>query len=110
MSKDYRAYLLHMLEFIKNIETYTKRKGKEGFFANKLIQDAVVRNLEIIGEAAKNIPSNVRGKYPNIEWKKIAGMRDILAHDYIGVDIERVWGVVKNRLPALKKEIGILLK
>ena len=101
MNKDYKVYLLHILDAIENIQFYTKGMPEEKFLKNKLVQDGVIRNLEIIGEATKNIPLNIRSKYPNIEWKKISGMRDVLIHDYLGVDLERVWQVLKRRLPAL---------
>ena len=74
------------------------------------IVDGVVRNLEIVGEAVKNIPANVKDKHPDIEWKKIAGLRDILAHEYFGIDIDILWDIVENKLPDLKKDISRLLK
>lgn len=110
MNKDYKVYFLHILESIEDIERYTKGLDKTKFIETKLIQDAVIRNLEIIGEATKNIPPSIRNKYPHIEWKKIAGMRDILIHDYLGVDLERVWLVLENRLPVLKKEITKIIR
>jgi len=75
-----------------------------------LVIDGVVRNLEIVGEAAKNIPANIKDGYPDVEWKKIAGLRDILAHEYFGVDLEILWDIVENKLPDLKKQISRLLK
>lgn len=110
MSKDYRVYFFHILEAIENIQKYTKGASKKKFLSVKLIQDAVIRNLEIIGEATKSIPAPIRNKYPHIEWKKIAGMRDILIHDYLGVDLERVWLVLKNRIPGLKKDISKIIQ
>jgi len=68
-----------------------------------------VRNLEIIGEAVKKISLSIRKEYPRIEWKKISGLRDILVHEYFGVDVEIVWDIVKNRLPDLKKKVILLL-
>ncbi len=75
-----------------------------------MAQDAVIRNLEIIGEAAKKIDKDFKNKHKDIEWQKIAGMRDVLIHDYMGVDVVNVWRVIKNRLPQLKKWIKTVLK
>ena len=105
MNKDYIVYLQHILEAIESIQSYTKGLDADKFRKNKMAVDAVVRNLEIIGEATKKLPAVVRNKYAQVEWKKIAGMRDILVHDYFGVDVEKVWNVVIHRLPDLKENI-----
>lgn len=102
--KDDKVYLIHIVECIEWIEGYTKL-GKEDFFNTKLIQDGVIRNLEIIGEAAKNVSKKTRGSYTEIPWRKMSGLRDILIHDYFGVDLEVVWNVVENELPKLKEQI-----
>ncbi|MCK4463355.1 MAG: DUF86 domain-containing protein [Candidatus Omnitrophica bacterium] len=106
--RDYNLYIEDILTATKSIEKYTKGLNFLDFKKNNLIIDAVVRNLEIIGEAAKNIPPNLRNKAPQIEWKKICGLRDILAHEYFGVDVEVVWDILKNKLPDLKKKIKTL--
>ena len=80
------------------------------FLQNNLVVDGVVRNMEIIGEAVKSLPAAIKNRYPQIEWKKIAGLRDILAHAYFGVDKEILWDIMKNKLPGLKKQILALKK
>ena len=96
-------------EAVRRIENYTKDVGYKEFLKNIKTQDAVVRNLEIIGEVAKNISADFRGKYKNIDWKKIAGMRDKLVHHYFGVNLNILWNAVKEKLPELKGEIERLL-
>lgn len=77
----------------------------EFFKMDEKTQDAIIRNLEIVGKACKKIPNNVREKYPDIEWRKISGIRDILIHEYLGIDKEIIWDVVKNKLPLFKTQI-----
>ena len=87
MKKDELIYINHILDCIDKIQNYTDKINKDEFLNKPIIQDAVIRNLEIIGEATKHLTQEFRSKYPEIEWKKIAGMRDKLIHDYIGVDL-----------------------
>lgn len=105
MKRDIKVYLQDILESILAIEEYTGALAEEDFYSNRQVQDAVVRRLEIIGEAVKNIDEYFKNKYPDIPWKKIAGMRDVVAHEYFGVKLERIWEVVKSDVPDLKKRI-----
>jgi len=108
MKKDSRVYLAHIIECIGWIEEYT-REGKSEFLSQKLIQDAVIRNFEIMGEAAKRIPSEYREQHEAIPWRMMTAFRDVLAHDYEGVDLERVWSIIENDLPPLKSAISAIL-
>ena len=110
MKRDVRILLGDILESITRIEEYTHGMDREGFFKDTQVQDAVIRRLEIIGEATKNIPDSFRDKYPDVPWRQMAGMRDVLIHGYFGVKLERVWQVVKKELPGLKAKILQLLE
>ena len=105
MKRDVLLFIDDILESIKNIEDFTKGINKEKFSRDKLRQSAVIRQIEIIGEAVKNIPESFKSKYPDLEWKDIAGARDILIHAYFGVDLNKVWEVIEKDLVYLKKKI-----
>ncbi|MBI3316462.1 MAG: DUF86 domain-containing protein [Candidatus Omnitrophica bacterium] len=109
MPRDYKVYLDDILEAASRIQTYTSSLTREQFSSDLKTLDAVVRNLEIIGEAVKKIPKEIQTKYPSVEWKKIAGLRDILIHEYFGIDTEIIWDVIKNKLPDLAIEIKKIL-
>jgi len=103
------VYLRDILEAIGRIERHTENMNFEDFSNNELIQDGVIRNLEIIGEAVKNLPDDIKKDYPDVEWRKIAGLRDILIHAYFGVDLEVIWDIVKNKVPELREMVRKIL-
>lgn len=106
MAKDPKILLDHIWECITDIESYTKDVSKEEFEKDKKTQDAVAKRIEIIGEAIKNLPTEFRKGYKEIEWGEIAGMRDVLIHDYFGVNINIVWDTVAQDIPKPKKQIS----
>jgi uncharacterized protein with HEPN domain len=109
MPRDYKIYVEDIIEAIGKVNRFTSGHNRETFGADEKTFDAVIRNLEVIGEAVKKIPDDVRGKYPAVEWKKIAGVRDILIHEYFGVDIEIIWDIIRHKLPILEKQIKQIL-
>lgn len=104
-----KPFFLHIFESIEWIERDIDGLSKEDFLKSVPMQDAVVRRLEIIGEAVKNLPIEFRDNYPKIPWSKIAGMRDLLIHEYFSVDTDLVWSTAKNDLLSLKEQIKEIL-
>ena len=105
MTRDMRLYLQDILDSIAKIAEYTKDINEQEFLANTQTQDAVLRRLEIIGEAVKNIPIDFRDSYPHIPWKAVAGLRDVLIHEYFGVNIRRAWKMIKHDIFDLRKQL-----
>ncbi len=103
MKKDYRIYLKDILEAIEKIEEFIQDLNYKNFCQDDKTSSAVIRKLEIIGEASKNIPPKIRDKFAEIPWKEMAGMRDRLIHFYMGVDYELIWDAIKVKIPSIKK-------
>jgi uncharacterized protein with HEPN domain len=110
MPRDYKVYLEDMLQAVEKILRYCSGLSFETFSADDKTLDAVVRNLEILGEAAKQVPDSIRKDYPAVDWMKISGLRDILIHQYFGIDVVIIWDIVQHKIPVLQRQIVQMLK
>ena len=110
MPRDYKVYLDDISQAIRKINTYVSKLNQKQFAEDERTVDAVIRNLEIIGEAVKKLPAEIREKHSEVDWKKIAGLRDILAHEYYGIDVEIIWDIITSKLPPLAKQVEEILK
>ena len=109
MPRDYKVYLEDILEATRKARRYAEGMSVKKLAKDSKTLDAVIRNLEIIGEAVKNVPDEIRSKHPDVDWKKIADLRDILIHQYFGIDVEIIWDIVQNKLPGLEKNAKQML-
>ncbi len=107
--RDERVYLDHILERITMTETFTA-DGHEIFMQSQVIQEAVIRNFEVMGEAARRISEQTRHRYPHIPWAQIIGLRNRLIHNYDAISLERVWEIIEDELPVLKPQIEAMLQ
>ncbi len=107
--KDDQLYLIHISECIERIEAYVSGIDKRAFMASSLVQDAVIRNLQIMAESTRRVSDRLKEAQPKIDWHKIAGFRNILVHDYLGIDVKTVWNIVVKEIPTLKKTINSML-
>ncbi|MGC1377002.1 MAG: DUF86 domain-containing protein [Anaerolineales bacterium] len=110
MARDEMIYLRHILGAINIVEEYLQGVNETQFNQTRLLQDGVIRQVEIVGEAVRHISKDIRRTYPEIPWQDVAGMRDKLIHDYFGVDIEKVWLTAQEDLPVLKQQVAGILK
>lgn len=109
MPRDYKVALQDVLEAVGNVTEFVGSMTSDEFRTDKKTLHAVVRNLEIIGEAVKGIPSSIRDRYPHVPWQRIAGLRDILIHQYFGIDVDIVWNIVGSKLPELRWHVEAIL-
>jgi len=103
--RDWKLFLRDITTCIERIGLYTAGLERKDFFADQKTMDAVMRNLEVIGEAAKKLPDNIKEKYPNVAWRKLGGLRDILIHHYFGIDEDIIWDVLANKILEVKTEL-----
>jgi uncharacterized protein with HEPN domain len=107
--KDDRVYLKHILRCIARIEEYT-RGGREVFFSSSIVQDATLRNLQTLAESTQRLSSDLKSRYPNVDWRALSGFRNVLVHDYLGIDLDYVYQSIRDQIPALKSAVQALLE
>ncbi len=107
--RSYKLFISDIMDAITKIENYIEDLDYDSFAQSNMVIDAVVRNLEIIGEAARNIPNDAKERYPDIPWKRMVGLRNIVIHEYFGVDLDNVWKIIKENIPEVKPDIMKIL-
>lgn len=107
--KDDKLYLIHILECIERIERYTLG-GRSGFFADTMVQDAVIRNLQTLSESTRRISDPLKEVHPSVNWRNITAFRNVVVHDYLGIDLNQIWDIVDKDLPDLKCQIEAILR
>ena len=107
MNED-QVYLAHIADCITRIESYTA-EGRDSFFASTLIQDAVIRNLQTLAESTRRISTALKNANPSVEWRNIGSFRNVIAHNYLGIDLSQIWAIVESDLPELKLQIEKIL-
>ncbi|MBN1586564.1 MAG: DUF86 domain-containing protein [Candidatus Omnitrophica bacterium] len=105
MSRDFSFFIQNMVDACERIPRYVQGMSVEDFQKDEKTRDAVLRSLEIIGEAAKHVPEEFRNQHARIEWRKLCGLRDVVVHEYFGLDLEIVWDLIQNEVPRFQKEL-----
>ena len=103
--KDDRLYLIHIRECIERIESYLRETDRETFMQSSLLQDAIIRNLQVMAESTQRLSDAIKEKQPEVQWYRIAGFRNVLVHDYLGLDLEKVWNIIVKELPPVKEVV-----
>jgi len=106
--KDDRLYLVHVIECIAHVREFTA-DGKENFLADRKTQDAVLRNLHTLSESIQRISNDLKLRYPEVQWREIAAFRNVIVHDYLGIDLVQIWDIIERDLPALNDRIKDIL-
>jgi len=109
-SRDYHLFLDDIPEGCDKIVAWTPSLSSEGFFNNDLVFDAVMRNLQVMGEAVKYLPADVRKRHPDVPWRRVAGFRDVVTHFYFGLSNDIVWDIVQNHVPRLRRQIAAIVE
>lgn len=107
--RDDRLYLIHIAECIERIERYTAR-GRDNFLSDTMVQDAVLRNLHTLSESTQRLSDAVKEQRPDVDWSSIGAFRNVVVHDYLGIDLERIWDLLEFDLPAFKQAIRVMLE
>jgi uncharacterized protein with HEPN domain len=110
MKKDDSVYLHHIMDAFVQIERYTDGVSHDDFMENRLLQDGVIRQLEVMGEAARNLTEDLRNEYPNIPWRQMIGLRNRMIHAYFNVNLQIIWEIIQGDIPNLKKDINYVLE
>jgi uncharacterized protein with HEPN domain len=107
VTKDDRLYLVFIMECIERIEQYT-HEGRDAFLANEMVQDAVLRKLHVLSESTQRLSETLRNQHPEVDWRVISAFRNVVVHDYLGIDLQPIWDIVHDDLPDLKQKIAAI--
>ena len=107
--KDDKLYLIHIVECLERVASYVGEMDRDAFLASALVQDAVLRNLQVMAESTQQLSEGVKQAHAEIDWYRIAGFRNVLVHDYLGVDVERVWNIIETELPPFERAIRAMM-